>query len=780
MYLIHNGQSYPLELNKKITIGRKGHGADIEVDNKLVSREHAQIEKRTEGIFVIDLKSSNGTQINQKSLEPNIWSSLLPGDEIKIASLIFDLALDDPFEHPEPQNTDELEPSTFKQRIISKGILEVGRHTTNDVVLDDPTVTRKHALFSYVNGSFWIEDLGSTNKTYLNGKEVRTKTRLKDSDTITISFYSITLKEGPKDLRKISSTIKALAIQKKYPNDKIGLQAMSLDIPQSNFVALMGPSGCGKSTLLRCLNGENPATAGEVFIHGLSLVDNFNLIKKKIGYVPQDDIVHKELTVYRTLFYAAKLRLPDDTSNEEINTRINKVIADLNLDQDKEKDIRNTKVGSLSGGQRKRVSIAVELLTEPTILFLDEPTSPLDPETIEGFLKSLKKLAHSGTTIVMVTHKPEDLNYVDQVIFLGVQGHLVYQGAAELLIPHFEVDNIVEVYSKMSTISSVVKFYQKPSHPGYKSVRKQEIKKEQKDSYWLQLFWLVARYFQIKINDKENLGLLLAQPIIIGGLVCLVFNKFQIGVLFLMAISGIWFGVSNAAKEIVGELPVYKRERMFNLGINAYIFSKWIVLSLIALVQTLIYVCIIYFNFKWNTFENFEDIYLRPFWKSAAFMLYISVSASLVGLWLSAAFNNTEKVMTVVPIALMPQIMLAGVMTKINNTVVELLSFFTLGRWGTEGFARLQDEASPHLGTNPDIKQSVIASVGMPPPQEGVQNAPSAALHVLDLYNEKLVNEGTLIGGFFDSFDSNLLAIAILNLIFYALIFIALKKKDAL
>ena len=137
----------------------------------------------------------------------------------------------------------------------------------------------------------------------------------------------------------------------------------------------------------------------------------------------------------------------------------------------------------------------------------------------------------------------------------------------------------------------------------------------------------------------------------------MVFNKFQIGVLFLMAISGIWFGVSNAAKEIVGELPVYKRERMFNLGINAYIFSKWIVLSLIALVQTLIYVCIIYFNFKWNTFENFEDIYLRPFWKSAAFMLYISVSASLVGLWLSAAFNNTEKVMTVVPIALMPQIM---------------------------------------------------------------------------------------------------------------------------
>ncbi|MEA1787268.1 FHA domain-containing protein [Arenibacter sp. GZD96] len=780
MYLVHNTQSIPLELGKKLTIGREGYGAEMLVDSQKVSRQHAQIEKRLEGVFIIDLESANGTMVNQKRLKPNVWTSIESGDVIHIASLNFHLTLDKPNQKKRHEAIEDSRTSGFKQKIISKGILKVGREKSNDIVLNDPTVTREHALLSYSQGNFWVEDLGSTNKTYLNGREIRIKTKLKDSDVITISFYSITLGDGFKDLRKVKSAIKTLSIQKKFPNNKIGLQNMSMDILQSNFVALMGPSGCGKSTLLKCLNGENPATSGEVLIHGLSLADNFGLIKKKIGYVPQDDIVHKELTVYKTLFYAAKLRLPDDTTNQEINARIDKVIADLNLDQDKEKDIRSVKVGSLSGGQRKRVSIAVELLTEPTILFLDEPTSPLDPETIEGFLTSLKKLAHNGTTIVMVTHKPEDLNYVDEVIFLGVQGHLVFKGPAELLSSHFEAANIVEVYSKMSNMNFVGKFYQKPIVQSVSGVKNQEIKKEKTDSQWLQLFWLISRYFRIKVNDRENLGLLLAQPIIIGGLVCLVFNKFQVGVLFLMAISGIWFGVSNAAKEIVGELPIYKRERMFNLGINTYILSKWTVLALIAFLQTLIFVSIIYLNFKWNPYPDFEDIYLHSFWGSVVFMFYISISASLLGLWLSATFNNTEKVMTVVPIALMPQIMLAGVMTKINNTLVELLSFFTLGRWGTEGLARIQDKASPTLENTTNETQSVIASMALPPPAHGVQDAPSAALRILDLYNEKLVEEDALIGSLFDSFENNLLAIFILNLLFYLLIFISLKKKDAL
>jgi len=761
-----DGEPFTFPKNGKMTIGRIGYGADLEIDDKKVSRQHGVIE-RVEGVFFIkDLDSSNGIYLNGNripSMEPVQISN---NDIFNIASktLIFELS------DISPKSTKGV--LKFKDKIVKKGFLHVGRLPTNDIVFDDPTVTRIHAKISHENNVFWIEDLGSVNHTYVNGKIIRTKIKLRDSDIVTISFYAINLLEGTKDLREESIAINAVGIQKVYPNNKIGLQSLSIEIPHSNFVALMGPSGCGKSTLLKCLNGDNPATAGEVFIHGLSLRENFNLIKKKIGYVPQDDIIHKELTVYKTIFYAAKLRLPDDTSNQEIDKRIDKVISDLNLNQDKEKDIRNIKVRDLSGGQRKRISIAVELLTEPTILFLDEPTSPLDPETIESFLTSIKRLASNGTTIIMVTHKPEDLNYVDQVIFLGVQGHLVFKGPAVEIVPSFKVDNIVEVYSEMSHIYKVKDRYIKPTALGYHKYADTEIKREKPDSLWLQLYWLISRYLNIKLNDKENLFLLLAQPIIIGGLVCLVFNQFRVSVLFLMTISAIWFGVSNAAKEIVGELPVYRRERMFNLNINMYILSKWSVLSLIALVQSILFVTIVYLNFRYNTYADFDEVYLRSFWQSIGFMFFLSFSGSLIGLWLSASLNTTEKVMTVVPIILMPQIMLAGVMTKINTTLVEILSFFTLGRWGTEGFSRLQDEASPVHPVNVSETQSVI--VGQ------FEEATMSAMNVLNLYDKNLTNEGILIGGLFNGFDENIMAILILNMLFYILIYYALKKKDSI
>lgn len=777
-------KTFTLVEHQELLIGRKRYGADIEIDDPSVGRKHALINKKDEKIYIKDLESLNGTFINDERVESNKWIEVSVNDKIKIVSEFIKITLDENSFNDENHNlisekqdkNIELENTVdFKQIIRSKGVFNIGRLSENDMVLDDRVVSRRHAKISFENDTFWIENLRLKNKTYLNGREIKKKTRLKDSDVITISFYSIDLLNGLKDLRKEHSAIEAIGIQKKYSNNKIGLQSLSLDIPQATFVALMGPSGCGKSTLLKCLNGDNPATSGEVLIHGLSLEKNFNLIKKKIGYVPQDDIIHKELTVHKTLYYAAKLRLPDDTSDEEINNRINRVITSLNLDQDKEKDIRGIKVGSLSGGQRKRISIAVELLTEPTILFLDEPTSPLDPETIESFLTSLRELTKEGTTIVMVTHKPEDLNYVDQVIFLGVQGYLTFIGPANLLISKFEVNNIVEVYTKTSNLEQVLnKYYIKPPEFIYQKEKIPEIKREKPDSLTLQLYWLISRYFRIKINDRENLILLFAQPLIIAGLVSLVFNELSIGVLFMIAISAVWFGVSNSAKEIVGELAVYRRERMYNLNINTYIISKWVVLSMIALVQTIIFISIVYLNFRTNTVEGHPDTYLRPFWQSVGFMFYLSFSATLMGLFLSSYFNTTEKVMTVVPIALMPQIMLAGVMTRIDNTLVEILSFTTLGRWGTEGFARIQDKSYLNAGME---SKSVLIEVTQ---GTEVQLVGTEALKRLDLYNENLVENGTLVGSIFDSFNANLIMIAILNLVVYILIYYSLKRKDSI
>lgn len=775
LQLYYQGQPVKLSETSEKIIGRKGFGADVEIDDPTVSRNHASIVLEKGTILLKDLGSANGTFINGKKIEPQKPTALKNGDSIKIGAVEFKVTDLESEPLAERKKASSKSSSTLYAQLLEHGTVHIGRSPDNQLLLNDPTVSRKHAKLTYENNSFWIEDLGSVNKTFVNGLEVRSKTQLKESDQVTISFFRITLHEGVTDLRETSSSISAIGIQKKYPNGKIGLQTLTVDIEKSTFVALMGPSGCGKSTLLKCLNGDNPATSGEVLIHGLSLVKNFNLVKKKIGYVPQDDIIHRELSVYKTLYMAAKLRLPDDTTNAEIDNRINKVIKDLKLDQDAHTDIRKVKVGSLSGGQRKRVSIAVELLTEPTILFLDEPTSPLDPETIESFLQSLRELSKRGTTIIMVTHKPEDLNYVDQVIFLGVQGHIVYQGEASKLTQHFGAQNIVEVYAQMSDPQRVKAKYQKPSGQWIEKPQNSDLKRDKPDSLLLQLFWLTNRYFKIKLNDRENLILLLAQPIIISALVCLVFKQFQLGVLFLVAISAIWFGVSNAAKEIVGELSVYKRERMFNLNLHTYIFSKWIVLSLIALIQTLIFTAIIYVNFKAQAQEGFEEIYLRGFAESWLFMFLVSASATLTGLFLSSWFSTTEKVMTVVPIALMPQIMLAGVMTKIDKIPIELVSFFTLGRWGTEGLARIQD--SHHTAAEGETVKSLLTTL----PVNGQDTTVAlGAMDSLDLYNPQLVEDGKLIGDFFNSMDANLLAIAGLNLLFYLLIVISLKKKDSL
>lgn len=811
-YFLFGEEPVAIADGEKLTVGRTGYGADLEIDDPSSSRRHAELERRQDKLYIKDTESLNGVYLNNERIEQGTWQVIAAGDSVKIlnkyihlpAALVSD---NDTYAEPSTDSVETeiktearaLQDSNFRTELRSKRILRVGRNEDNDIVLPDPTVSRYHAEISFEDGSYYVKDLDSLNGTYLNGQRIKTRREFRETDVIVVALHSFSLKEGWIDLRRQRSAIVAKNIHKQYPNKKVGLQPLSVEIPYSNFVALMGPSGCGKSTLLKCLNGDNPASSGEVLIHGLGLKQNFNLLKRKIGYVPQDDIIHSELTVEKTLYYAAKLRLPDDTSDQEIQERITKVINSLNLDQDKEKDIREVVVKDLSGGQRKRVSIAVELLVEPTILFLDEPTSPLDPESIDSFLRSLQKLAKEGTTIIMVTHKPEDLNYVDNVIFLMIKGYLSYYGRAQDLLYRFEVDDIVQVYAKLSDKGRlqehIDKYYIRPLERDYhQGGSADDVEKDKQDSLLLQFFWLFKRYLRIKISDRSNLILLLSQPVIIGGLICLIFDELQLGVLFLMAISAIWFGVSNAAKEIVGELPIYRRERMFNLNIHTYVLSKWGVLSLVAFVQTFIFVAIIYIKFRSLTMEGYEEVYLKSFGSSFFFVFYMAVSATLIGLWLSSYFNTTERVMTVVPIALMPQIMLAGVITRIDNLIIELASFLTIGRWGTEGLARIQDNAYDQETTSqvasvlrfvPKL-DSVVTQTGdcqctsMVSSSTQMEVTGTKALGLLDFYNEQLITDNKLIGSLFNSMNANLLIVLVLDALLYLMIYYSLKRKDSI
>jgi ABC-type multidrug transport system ATPase subunit len=527
----------------------------------------------------------------------------------------------------------------------------------------------------------------------------------------------------------------------------------------------MGPSGCGKSTLLKALNGDAPPTSGNVYIGGLELNENFDYLKTQIGYVPQDDIVHRELTVEQSLFYAAKLRL-ENTSNENIRQKINQVLTDLNIDH-----IRENIVGKISGGQRKRVSIAVEILTDPLILFLDEPTSPLDPQTIEEFLEILRKLSDKGTTVIMVTHKPEDLNYMDTVIFMAEGGHKVYYGDTSSYLNYFKVDDTVKVYAQLAMphVSKWISNH-KQNHP---ELGKNQVSKEKRNSrsanFFHQFWWLTIRYFNIKLNDRLNTLILVGQAPIIAGLICLIFEDISMSVPFLLAISAVWFGTNNAAREIVGEAPIYKRERMFNQGIFPYIFSKITVLGTFAAIQAFLFTIIITINFSKS--DPTWDAPLLTF----TWMLIVSISASIMGLFLSAVATTTEKVMTIVPIALIPQIMLAGIVAKITSPLVEIISYFTLSRWGNEGFCNAQENVlveMPQIFPKVDPNSSENETVEMKYVTESSIDQLKKCFH--KNYEDTFGSEWAY------SLDLDIIAIGTLTFLFFAGVYFALKKKDSM
>ena len=803
----------------RVSVGRSKK-CDITIDSSSVSRIHASLEKDEKGNFyIIDNDSTNGTFVNGQRIKEK--KTIYKTDKIKTGKVLFTLL--DRMGYLDKKAFESSNNKKLIELLKKQSSVIIGRSNEADITIKDNIVSRKHARITKKGNRYILEDINSTNGVFVNGKKINGKKEISPSDEVRIGLALFKLNDDldEKVLEKNKLTaIRAEGITKTFENGYVGIQPMSFSVPSRSFVAVMGPSGCGKTTLMNMLNGADPASGGKVYIHGLELTRNFEMLKQKIGYVPQDDIVHKELTVNQSLYYAAKLKMNEDTTEEEIQQRINEVCKNLNIN---DKEIRENKVKNLSGGQRKRVSIAVELLNNPVVLFLDEPTSPLDPETIDGFLKSIKSLTVlEQTTVIMVTHKPTDLPYADKIIFLGKKGYPAYYGNEKDLFGYFGIKsgNIADIYSLLSHTDQSFRWYENWEKIHKASGAKEDPSKvNHKGRYspFRQFVWLTRRYANIKLNDKANMAILIIQPIIIPIALIYIFTELQLGVLFLMAISAIWLGVSNAAKEIVEEMPIYKRERLFNLKILPYLFSKIVFLSFIALVQVAIFILILKLRFSSG------EIRLVNVPQMAVFMFYLAFSASLLGLLLSVLFNSSKQVMSVIPIILIPQIIFAGVIANINSKDKEILSYTMLSRWGTEGLARIQDnhtaykvyEYSPndylyiqHNGNKSSkirigdycersgdkvLCEPVVKSVYEKVPafyvsqdtaiihnghvmpfsrQTGCRLIKTDPLKILGFYeNHDLIN-------LFNSLRKNMFAITLLNIITFIALYFALKGKD--
>ena len=764
--------------NSNVNIGRNENN-DLIVASNIISGNHAEIKLINNTLYITDKNSTNGTFINNQRINPGQPNEIF-GKTVFLSGAngiqIIAKSTSSSNQNQSIKEDGENLGKKILQQLESKSTIIIGRSETADVLINNSLVSRNHTKIIKNGNKYFIEDLGSMNGTYVNGQRISGKKQIGSDDNIIIGRIRFTLGGLTIDISK-EIAIKTIGLVKKFSNGKIGLHETSIEIPSNSLLAVMGPSGCGKSTLLKSLNGESPGTSGAVYIGGQELNANFDYLKMQIGYVPQDDIVHRELTVNESLWYAGKLRLPNFT-DEQLQAKINQVLEELNIAH-----IKTNQVSAISGGQRKRVSIAVEILTDPLILFLDEPTSPLDPQTIEDFLMILKKLSQKGTTVVMVTHKPEDLDYMDQVIFMAEGGHICYYGKTNEYLNFFNVSDTVKVYSlliKEKKDQWVSKYNSKISKTLTNS-KSAVINKSSKVNYLSQYYWLTRRYLNIKINDRTNSLIMLAQAPFIAAIICVLFQSISGGMPFLMAISSLWLGANNAAREIVSENAIFKRERMFNQGILTYIFSKITVLMLFSSLQSFLFVAILSLHFSGSSPELNNPV------DTTIWMIFISLVATLMGLLLSATVSTAEKVMSLVPIALIPQIMLAGVITKISNTFIEFFSYISISRWATEGFNCIQKEISiPKIGiTNenkvnvapPEVPEKPIIDQLKNSDGELIDSTANAVNEVQKNYHSEYTERfGDLAG----TLELDTYMLGILGIVFFIMIYISIRKKDSI
>lgn len=445
-------QTYPLG-QQPIIIGRDP-SSQICIDEPFISRRHAQLTPQGISYQLSDLDSTNGLTVNGYPVKSH---SLQDGEIVRIGdqqgnsiSLTFEQA-----------NGQQKRPYTGTMRL---GQLQIGQQTTitigrdpaNILHLDHPTISRFHAEVRHTPTGPTIRDLGSANYTIVNGQTIRRPLPLHDGDVVQIGPYKLVYNQGRLDqfgtrsyridaceLNRIVTVGNVIDTILQRRMQKQILNGVSLSIQPKEFVALVGGSGAGKSTLMKALSGFEPAM-GQVLVNGDDLYTNMPTYRTVLGYVPQDDIIHHHLTVRSALTYAAQLRLPD-ASEQDIETRITKVLKEVELSNHLDK-----RVDQLSGGQRKRVSIASELLAEPGLFYLDEPTSGLDPGLEKKMMYNLRQLADAGRTIVLVTHATANIDQCTQVAFLGVGGYLAYYGPPHEARDFFGATDFADIYTRLS------------------------------------------------------------------------------------------------------------------------------------------------------------------------------------------------------------------------------------------------------------------------------------------------------------------------------------------
>jgi len=665
-----------------ISFGRSKDN-DIQLNSNYVSRKHGQFRFVGSNWIIDDLGSRNGLLYNGVNIKTHL---LEDGDFIRIDDGIETTT--DGLLMVFSSNSDNTEWKTIE--IGNKTEISIGRDSESDIVLDHVSVSKKHAIIQIIDEKCRLVDNNSTNGIIVNGQRISHQYKLQEKDVILITNSKLIFGNGKISYccYKSGISVDATNITKMVDKGRKTIcDNVSLNINPCEFVAIVGGSGAGKSTVMNCISGYTMPTEGSISVNGVDLYDNFDALKNIIGYVPQQDIVFDDLTVADMLSYAAKLRLPKDLSNEEYNWVIAHAIDTVELTPHKDKFIRN-----LSGGQKKRASIAVELLSDPNLFFLDEPASGLDPGTERNLMKTLKSMAMSGKTVVFVTHSTLNLQLCDKIAFMGTGGQLCFYGDYNEALKFFDIEDIVDVYNLITDdpMKYKDKFISKNKSSGKTSYRdSQPMQKQNKrHNLFRQVSVLSQRHLKIIRNDNTRLAMLLLQAPLLGALISIVANGQQFleyemtkSLLFALSCSAFWVGTLNSIQEICKERVILRREYMTGLRLDSYILSKMLVLIIICAVQSLLLTTTFVLLIGMPTGGVIIGAY--PEFLIVTFLTALAASAT--GIFVSALFKKADSAMAVAPILLIPQLLFSGLIFELEGAT-ELLSWFAACRFSMEGF----------------------------------------------------------------------------------------------
>ena len=563
--------------------------------------------------------------------------------------------------------------------------ITIGRASDNDIVLGDLQVSRRHARLERVGGAWRLTDLGSRNPTLVNGVPVAGRSPIADGDRITV---------GATDLRVDGDNLVATGGERtRLVADDVGfsvggrslVSGVSLDLRPGQLVAVVGPSGAGKSTLLKVLSGEVAPTSGRITYDGYDMHRQRAAVARRVGVVPQDDVVHTRLTARSALSYAAKLRLPDDTGAAARRRRVTETLAEVELTEH-----ARTPIHRLSGGQRKRVSIALELLTAPSLLMLDEPTSGLDPALDKQIMGRLRELADAGRTVVVVTHNVTHLDECDLVLLLAPGGVPVFSGRPAELRARFGTADWADIFHRV--VAGTAPPHQPapvgPAPPPEATAEPPAVHA----GLGHQVGTLAARHLRLILADPGYALFLLLVPVVLAVLALAVPGHEGLRrsvpehpmeaaqMLVLVFVGAAFMGAAASAREAIAERAIFLRERAVGLRPGAYALAKTLVFTLVAAVQSAVLVGVV------TTVKPGPAgavLLSRPVAELAVAVWLTALASCLLSLLGSALVRSLEQTTPVLVVTVMAQLVLCGGMIPVaGRPVLAQLSWFAPARWG--------------------------------------------------------------------------------------------------